>query len=256
MAGLEDEANLAISEVGCWFEANGLMLNQAKSQLLHFSTNVLNNEFKINAHNINSVSSTKFLGIIIDSSLKWKDHITALGKKLSSACFAIRTIYPVVNVETVKSVYYAYAFWHLRYGVIFWGNSVNSEIIFKHQKRIIRAMFGLPFRQSCKPFFVEQNILTLPSLFIFEILLFYKLNPNLFQECQPKSLYNTRSQYLNYPAHRLTLYEQGPYYTAIKLYNKLPLDIKNQNSVQLFKSSLKSHLINRAYYSVVEYLSE
>ena len=39
-----------------------------------------------------NINSTKFLGLIIDNSLSWKDHIIALTSKLNKACYVIRSI--------------------------------------------------------------------------------------------------------------------------------------------------------------------
>lgn len=41
-------------------------------------------------------------------------------------------------------------------------------------------MFGLQNTDSCKPFFIKFKILTLPSLFIYEVVTFVKSNPKLF----------------------------------------------------------------------------
>ncbi|KOB65431.1 putative rotatin, partial [Operophtera brumata] len=48
------------------------------------------------------------------------------------------------------------------------------------QKRCIRAMFHLKMIDSCKPFFYKYNILTIPSLYIFETAMFVKDNPDIF----------------------------------------------------------------------------
>jgi len=249
---LQMHITATLQEANDWFQANGLLLNSNKTQLIHFKTTPNQLEIKIN--DTPSVSSAKFLGVVVDENVKWKEHIAQLANRLSSACFAIKTLSKIVNIETIKAVYYAYAFSHLRYGVAFWGNSVNSITIFKIQKRIIRAMFNLKYRQSCKPYFKTYKILTLPSLYIFETLSLLAVNKDKALST-PSCPYSLRRNHLQYPTHRLTLYEDGAYYSAIKLYNRLPEDLKNIHSVTKFKDSLKSHLLNHAYYSVGEFLN-
>jgi hypothetical protein len=41
---------------------------------------------------IHRKSNTKFLGIIMDSTLQWKAHTDSLLTKLNTACYALRTL--------------------------------------------------------------------------------------------------------------------------------------------------------------------
>lgn len=86
---LELAANHIVSLLNNWFTANKLLLNESKTNLIHF------NNKGIDVLNVNSISRplafsncTKFLGVHIDCKMKWEDHIQKLAKKLSSACYA------------------------------------------------------------------------------------------------------------------------------------------------------------------------
>jgi len=41
--------------------------------------------------------------------------------KLSGACYAVRLMVHISNIDTVKSVYYTYFHSVIKYGKIFWG---------------------------------------------------------------------------------------------------------------------------------------
>ena len=49
---------------------------------------VHNNELITNTYNL------KFLGIMIDNTLSWKDHIDKTVPRLSQACYIIRVVKP------------------------------------------------------------------------------------------------------------------------------------------------------------------
>jgi len=49
---------------------------------------------------IAKISSTKFLGLIIDKTLQWKHHIDQIMSKLSSACYAIKTVKVMMSQTT------------------------------------------------------------------------------------------------------------------------------------------------------------
>jgi len=80
---------------------------------------------KINCDNkvINKTKNTKFLGLNIDSSLPWKNHIYQMMIKLSKACYAISYVKHSMSQDTLRIIYFSYFHSILSYGIIFWGNS-------------------------------------------------------------------------------------------------------------------------------------
>jgi hypothetical protein len=54
--------------------------------------------------------------------------------KLNSANYVIGSLKPLLNIETLKKAYFSFANSILYYGIIFWGISNNSKIIFKIKK--------------------------------------------------------------------------------------------------------------------------
>jgi hypothetical protein len=91
---------------------------------------------------ITPVPNIKFLGIYLQDSINWNCHIDYIMPKLSSACYIMRSIKPIMSINTLKTVYYSCFNAIITYGLPFWGNSPHSIKIFKTQKRIIRIMTG------------------------------------------------------------------------------------------------------------------
>jgi hypothetical protein len=98
---------------------------------------------------ITNTNCTRFLGLIIDSSLPWKDHITELTSTLNKARYATRAIKLFMSLDVMKMIYYSYVHSVISYGIIFGGNSHLSGSIFKIQKRIIRIITNAGRRDSC-----------------------------------------------------------------------------------------------------------
>jgi hypothetical protein len=86
--------------------------------------------------------NTKFLGLQIDNHLNWKNHIGQMIPKLSGACYDVRLMGHISNINTHKSIYYAYFHSIIKCEIIFWGNSSNSGNIFILQKKIVLIMAG------------------------------------------------------------------------------------------------------------------
>jgi hypothetical protein len=69
-----------------------------------------------------NINSTNFLGLIIDNTLLWKDHIAALTPKWNKACYAVRVKKPFMYVDILRIICFSHVHSVMSYGIIFWGN--------------------------------------------------------------------------------------------------------------------------------------
>jgi hypothetical protein len=125
---------MILDKINKWFVVNSLSLNFNKTNYMHFSSiSSIKSNINVNYEDIqiNSTCNIKFLGLIINSSLSWKDHINHLVTKLSAASYSIQILSVVMTKESLKMIYFAYVHSVMSYGIIFWGNSTCSNIIFK-----------------------------------------------------------------------------------------------------------------------------
>jgi hypothetical protein len=58
----------------------------------------------------------------IDNHLNWRNHIDPILPKFGAACFAVRKLFYMLNIDVLKMVYFAYFHSIMKYGIIFWGN--------------------------------------------------------------------------------------------------------------------------------------
>ena len=167
------------------------------------------------------------------------------------------TISSTVSQEACVSANHAFIHSRLKYGIIFWGNSVQASRIFKLQKSCIRAVFHLKNRQSCKPIFKNENILTIPSLFIHECACFVKCNYDLVNSKELKHTYDTRGtvhKHLCPPQTTRTKVQKSTVTQVIRIYNRLPNKVK-ELPLRKFKSVLKKCLVNEAFYTTDDLFS-
>jgi hypothetical protein len=172
---------------------------------------------------INYKDHSKFWGVWLDKNLRWSIHTQKLVNKL---CFGLRAVRRVTGSETVCTLYYTYFQSLLSYGLIFWGNSVNEKLIFRPQKRAIRAMMQIPKTASCKQHFKLLHILPLPSLYIYRILVYIKSNLNDFITNSWLHSYNIRRKDDLYIVPRnMSLYKNNSNNVGLRLLNQLPQHI-------------------------------
>lgn len=252
-----DEITKTITSIAQWLDNNNLKINIEKTKLMMFSQRSNTNmSIHYDSQRIAQVKTSKFLGLIIDDKLDWKTHMEELTKRISKSAFALYKLTSVMSVDALVTAYHGLVGSVLRYGVIFWGNSTNREIIFKAQKKCIRTMFGLRVIDTCKPLFIKFKILTLPSLYIFEVAVFVKTNPNLFKKMSDLNNRSRRddSSLCVRRSHTALMYK-SVFCMAPVIFNHIPRPIKELN-VSLFKKRLKYLLVNKAYYSISEFLTD
>jgi hypothetical protein len=98
----------------------------------------------------------------------------------------------------------------MSYGIIFWGNSTDSKIVFYIQKKIIRKMAGTKRRASCRELFKKCFILPLASEFLPSFLSFVAENIETFQTNSDIHNLTTRYRYnLHVPNTNLRKYQKG-----------------------------------------------
>jgi hypothetical protein len=134
-----------------------------------------------NSNKVNVVNSIKFLGIIIDSSLTWREHTDFINSKLNSLGYMVRSLRQVLGLKIIMQIYFSYVHSVLNYGIMFWGTSPHSRSIFIPQKRIVRCMMKAKPKDSCRELFKKLGMLTLYSQYIFSTLMFVVKHKDLFK---------------------------------------------------------------------------
>ena len=237
-----------------WCSSNKLILNSDKTSFVLFSTK--NSTFTLSKCKYRFINTVKFLGVTFDSQLSMQNHVDEVCKKLSYTSYSIRNLISTLDTKSLLNIYYAFAYSTMSYNVFVWGHSSSWKRVFILQKRILRLIFKLKFNDSCRPIFNNKNILTFPSIVIFEACKFAKQHLPEFSLINDIHNYNTRSSADIYvPPYRLTLYSKGPFCFCATLYNLLPADIKCIRDFKCFKNKLHSFLLQKCFYSINEFLS-
>ena len=221
-----------------------LSLNFEKTKFLQFLTkNSHEIDIQVSYENnkIDNTHNIKFLGLKVDTSLSWKNHIDQLACKLNKSCYLIRSIKPFLSLEIIKMVYFLYVHSLLTHGIIFWGNSTHSKSVFKIQKCIIRTMTNSSSKDSCHPLFKALHILSLQSQYIYSISVFVVMNRSLLISNHDLHNFQTRQIHdLHMPAAKLLLFQKGVYYSGSKIFNHLPSFIKElASNMKIFKSTFE-----------------
>jgi hypothetical protein len=136
----------------------------------------------------------------------------------------------------------------LRYGNILWGGDKESKNIFKLQKRVLRVISWVP--TSCKQIFKDYNVLTLPSLYVLEVVCSIIKHKYVMAKNVVIHNHNTRKELnLHVKYYNVVLFKKIVMNMGISLYNKVPDQTKQKDKFNSFK---KGFLLKHSFYSVDE----
>jgi len=164
----------------------------------------------------------------------------------------IKSLTNVTSNRLIWNAYFAYVESKLRYGIIYWGREKKSIQIFQLQKKVIRLITGTHKCTSCRPIFRKFKILTLTSLYILEMLCFLKKYKGDMKHNSEIHGHNTRRKQ-DLQQCNTTLYQKSVMNMGTKLYNKLPIQIKQLDTYKGFKKEVKKFLVHNAVYKIEEF---
>ena len=76
---------------------------------------------RVKNHDIESVSTIKFLGVLLDDNLSWKERIKYLENKLAKNIRLVYRAKPFLDKESLLALYYSYIHSYVNYASLAWG---------------------------------------------------------------------------------------------------------------------------------------
>ena len=142
---INKQVNYDLKNLSNWLKANKISLNVGKTELVLFTSSKkqldCDLKIKLNGKRLYETDSVKYLGIQIDKRLTWKQHINHAALKLNKANAMLSKLRHVLDIKTLRSVYYAIFESHLCYGSLVWAQNNNSvKRLHLLQKKSLRLM--------------------------------------------------------------------------------------------------------------------
>ena len=247
-----------------YFNTNGLLLNENKTQFILFGTRqnlskIPNNiEMKFGNVSIKQSNKIKNLGIYMDSYLTFDIHIDELIKKVIGTLIFLNRVWDRFQPECRVMAVQALVLSVLNYCLPVWGSTSKTQInrvqkILNFAARI--AIGGAKKHEHVTPLFEKLKWLKIKPKFIYNVcLLIFKSINNILPEWVfslptireiRENGVNTRNQdNLLIPRTATDTGARNIKILGPKLWNQLPNNIINCHSIELFKSRLMQYLLN------------
>ena len=170
------KANTELEKISKWFQANTLSLNEDKTRFILFHKLQDRDNLplqlpvlKTNNYKIERSSSIKFLGVMVDEHLNWKDHINIIENKLPKNLGLLHKAKQFLNAQAMKSLYFSFIHSYLTYGNVAWcSTSMNKT----------KKLFGKQAIKTIPMADIHANLNSDEKMKHLDILNIHKLNLN------------------------------------------------------------------------------
>ena len=265
ITGLFIKANIQLELVSGWFNQNKLSLNTSKTKYILFPPSKYRNQADINLNSIKvsnkiiqSVPHIKFLGVVIDEYLDWKEQLKVKCNTISKNIGILCRLKNLLSTNIKKVIYNSLVAPHFHYGIVAWGALHTSDFkrLYLLQKKAIRILCRSKYNAHTSPLFKQLSILTLEDIYKQQCtkLAVKRLKnelPSYISSLLPLSEdyhnYNTRHiTDFRATVHRKKIHEQLLSVKVSNIWNNLPATIKSSSllSIKTFINSLKKHFIS------------
>ena len=271
---LESTINRELNKLYLWLNVNRLSLNIDKTNFIVFHP--YNKPvkkritIKINNKAIIEKEYIKYLGVLIDSILSWKHHVSNISKKISRSIGIMYKLRHFLPLKVLKNVYYSLVYSHIVYAIEVWGSTSKTEMnkILILQKKAMRLM---TYKDSYPiipgpllpsgPIFYQLKTLKVVDIYHLQVAKFVFKSMNLTTPLNIKEWFklnheshdhktranfniadNTNTKNVFIPMVRTSNYglkqlkSNGP-----RIWNSLPTNITNSTSLSTFTKKLKVH---------------
>ena len=110
----------------------------------------------------------RYLGVLIDENLSWKQHINYISTKISKGIGIITRLRHLVPLTTFLNIYRSLIELYISYGLIAWGEAANVHLnrVVILQKRVLRLMYFSDYTSHSAPLFACSGILLIKMLLL------------------------------------------------------------------------------------------
>ena len=183
LESLVETINLDLQSLWHWLSANEISLNASKTEYVLFrhpnrKIDMEMVKLSIGGFNLSESKSIKYLGVQMDSDLKWHTQVNDVAVKLRKANGVLSKLRHYVPESILTSVYYAIFFSQLMYCCQIWGQSVEnvSVTLLKRIKTLqnsaLKLMSFSNFRAHSSPIYRYFNTLKFSDIVKLQNVLF------------------------------------------------------------------------------------
>lgn len=256
---LREQMNAELDKINHWLRLNKLKLNVNKTKVMvigHSSSATAINSILMDGEELEMVNSFKYLGVLIDHKLKFGDNVDNVCKKVAKKVGVLTRLARNLTIGARITIYKSIIAPHFDYcsTLLFVSQESAFDRLQKLQNRAMRAVLRckkltpvVNMLEALDWLSVRQRVYATTLAFIFKLK--NGLLPQYLREMITFNAemhgYHTRSRNDFHLKNKTSASERNSiFHKGLILFNSLPVDLKGENSVMVFKRKLKQIVIN------------
>ena len=261
----QETVQSCICDVLSWMNSNKLKLNPEKTEAMisgskHRLRQIPSSSMSVNGSSIPYLSSVKYLGVTLDSTLTMERHVSSVCRSTFLALRRISSIRSFLSVKSTATLVHASITSRLDYcnsslsGIpseqlsrLQRVQNSAARLIMKKRKRdhvtpLLKQLHWLPIS-----FRIQFKLAVLAFRFFDNSLPVY-LSRSLSLYQPSRTLRSSSERFLIVPSTSLKSTDSRSFSSSVpKVWNSLPAHLRNLTSLSLFKSRLKTYLFKLAF---------
>ena len=128
---LQNSVNPEMTKVMDWLTANKLSLNISQTKYMLITNKYVSTEsfvINVNRNCIERTMTFKYLGLVIDEKLTWKEHCKRLCSTISKYVSVMYKFKHYVNNRALHMLYHSLINSQAQYGIIAWGRAASCHL--------------------------------------------------------------------------------------------------------------------------------
>ena len=265
MEQIEINLQSSLNNLQIWCRNNGMILNSSKTKVMLVTTyqkrqRLTNDHLDLayNKESLNMISNDKILGVFVDNNLTWSNHIKHLTKKIASSIWLLSKIKNFLSQAHRVQFYKSYIQPHIDFCNIVWGSSSESNKlkIFRLQKRACKVILDYNVDDSIEAMNSLKIMSIYDRLYLRKAKLMFKVYNNIApayisENFTLRNNENTNIQLRSSsagcfipPKPRTECFKQSLRYSGCLIWNSLPEEVKNAQTISTFHNRCLRWLVN------------
>ena len=151
----ENRVQTDLSNLEEWSKIWQLPFNAKKCKAMHFGHHNPRKTYSLNNQNLESITSEKDLGVMVDDKLRFHIHAASASKKANQILGVIKKTYVTRDANTISTLYKSMVRPHLEYGNAIWGPCYIGDLklvegVQRRATKLVPHLYEKPYEERLK----------------------------------------------------------------------------------------------------------
>ena len=258
------QIQLFANRLSSWLNKNRLTPSETKTKLMLVTPSRKPQTMPIILFNENIlewVDEIKYLGIIIDNKLTFKQQVDYVVNRLSVVQGITYSLKKVLPSSCLRMIYFSLAYPHIIQSLIVWGGTYQTYMqkIALKINAILRNILSIRMGPNYQPLvptslmYKKLGIMKIEDVYMFQLLKFYNniranhplMYGKYFSQLEQNHNYGVRNRRINLPYVRTEIEKHGTIFQCALALSSISVELRDNEEPDIFKYRFKNYALSK-----------